>query len=333
MKQINIRNVAEAAGTSIASVSRCLNDKSGVSTPVRRRIVAAAQKLGYDIHFAKRRILALILPTIQVPSLGFYSIQMIDALRTAMAAHNFGCFIISREDIGLLSEVLISGAISFDYLKEVGYEFPNMKNIPLVCLNDIGNHLEQVYHVHSDEEDGISKAMEHLYNNHHTRIGFLYFNEQRSIVGSSYRCQAFRKTAERLAISQSCFIQHQTKDIPAHEAVGMLLQKQCTALIVAGEDMAPPVRRALFVLGKRVPEDISLITAETVQSRFQIPRETTIAQDFPRLAEESIRLLERMIRGDRELGDIAVPYILNIRETVRDLYAQNSTTAPVSIPE
>ena len=111
----------------------------------------------------------------------------------------------------------------------------------------------------------------------------------------------------------------------------MLLQKQCTALIVAGEDMAPPVRRALFVLGKRVPEDISLITAETFRSRFQIPRETTIAQDFPRLAEESVCLLERMIRGDRELGDVSVPYILNIRETVRDLYAQN--TASVSIPE
>ena len=206
-----------------------------------------------------------------------------------------------------------------------------MKNIPLVCLNDLGNHLEQVYLVHSDEEDGISKAMEYLYSNHHSRIGFLYFNEQRSIVGSSRRCQAFRKTAERLAISQSCFIQHLTNDIPAHEAVSMLLQKQCTALIVAGEDMAPPVRRALFVLGKRVPEDISLITAETFRSRFQIPRETTIAQDFPRLAEESVCLLERMIRGDRELGDVSVPYILNIRETVRDLYAQN--TAPVSIPE
>ena len=331
MKQINIRNVAKAAETSIASVSRCLNDKAGVSAPVRKRIIAAAQKLGYDIRFAKRRILALILPTIQVPSLGAYSILMIDALRRAMAAHNFGCFMISREDIGLLSEVLISGAISFDYLKEVGYEFPNMKNIPLVCLNDIGNHLEQVYLVHSDEEDGISKAMEYLYSNHHSRIGFLYFNEQRSIVGSSRRCQAFRKTAERLAISQSCFIQHLTNDIPAHEAVSMLLQKQCTALIVAGEDMAPPVRRALFVLGQRVPEDISLITAETFRSRFQIPRETTIAQDFPRLAEESVCLLERMIRGDRELGDVSVPYILNIRETVRDLYAQN--TAPVSIPE
>ena len=36
MKTINIRDVAREAGTSISSVSRCLNDIPGVAAPVRK---------------------------------------------------------------------------------------------------------------------------------------------------------------------------------------------------------------------------------------------------------------------------------------------------------
>ena len=64
MKQINIRNVAKAAETSIASVSRCLNDKAGVSAPVRKRIIAAAQKLYEGLN--KSRVSATFEETAKV---------------------------------------------------------------------------------------------------------------------------------------------------------------------------------------------------------------------------------------------------------------------------
>lgn len=322
MKKINIRDVAKEAGTSISSVSRCLNDVPGVASSVRRKIIAAVQRLGYDIRTGKKRVIALVLPTIQVPALGLYSSLVIDCIRKRAAEKGYGCLMVSREDIGLLSENLISGAVSFDYLKEVGYQFPNMKNIPLVCFNDTGNHLEQVYSVHSNEKSGIAQAMELLYRNHHTRIGFFYFQESRRVLNSGLRSDAFLSLAESMGIRNSCAVQSLSNDLPVQEALGMLLEKKCTALIVSGEDLAPSVVHALSVFGKRVPEDISLITYETQFSRHYTPRHTTVAQNFPALAEASFDLLEKMIRGEKNLTDREIDYTLIVRESVRDLFQE-----------
>lgn len=331
MKKINIRDVAKEAGTSISSVSRCLNDVPGVAASVRKRILAAVRRLGYDVRSGKRRVVALILPTIQVPGLGLYSVQVIDCIRKKAGEKGYGCLMVSREDIGLLSENLISGAISFDYLKEVCYKFPNMKNIPLVCFNDIGNHLEQVYSVHSNEKHGIQLAVEHLYRNHHTRIGFLHFMENRNVVNSNLRSEAFRNITESLGIRNSCTLQFYSNDLPLEEAVGMLLKKRCTALVVGGEDITLPVMHALFLFGKRIPEDLSLITYENYFSRYHTPRHTTIAQDFPALAEASFDLLEKMMHGEKDLSDREIDYKLIVRESVRDLFQTESD--PVTFPQ
>lgn len=326
MKTSNIRDVAREAGTSISSVSRCLNDIPGVAAPVRKRILAAVHRLGYDVRSGKRRVIALILPTIQVPEIGLYSAQVMDSIRKKAWEKGYGCLMISREDIGLLSETLISGAVSFDYLKEVCYQFPNMKNIPLVCFNDIGNHLEQVYSVHSNEKHGIQLAVEHFYRNHHTRIGFLHYMETRNVVNNNLRSEAFRNITESLGIRNSCAIQFFSNDLPLEEAISMLLKKRCTALLAGGEDLTMSVVHALSLFGKRIPEDLSLISYENRFSRFCTPRHTTIAQDFPALAEASFDLLEKMMLGEKDLSDREIDYKLIVRESVRDLFQNDSSS-------
>ena len=82
----------------------------------------------------------------------------------------------------------------------------------------------------------------------------------------------------------------------------------------------------LSLLGKRIPEDISLITHETQYSRFYIPRLTTIAQDFPALAEASFDLLEKMMLGEKDLSDREIDYKLIVRESVRDLFQNDSSS-------
>ncbi len=322
MKTVNIRDVAEEAGTSISSVSRCLNDVPGVAAPVRKRILAAIQRLGYDFRTGKQRVAALILPTLEIPGIGLYCAAVIDCIRKEAARRGFACLMVSREDLGLLSETLISCTVSFDYLGGISYKFPNMKNIPLVCLNDAGNHLEQVYTVHSNEEDGIRKAVEYLLQNHHTRIGLLSVLETSNNLTTHLRCRAFWSITESLGIRSRCAVQFFSNELPAQEALALLLQKDCTALIAMGENSAPSVVYGLSLLGRRVPEDISLITHETSYSRYFVPRHTTLAQNFPALAEAAFDLLEKMMHGETDLADVEVDYDLVIRESVRDLFAE-----------
>ncbi len=330
MKKINIRDVAKEAGTSISSVSRCLNDVPGVAAVVRRRILAAAHRLGYDVRSRKQHVVALILPTIQIPEIGLYCTAVIDSVRKKAAEKGYGCLMISQEDIALLSEAQISCAISFDYLGDVSHRFPNMKNIPLVCFNDIGNHLEQVYTVHSNEEKGIRMAVEYLLQHHHTRIGLLSVQETPGNLCTHLRCKAFWDITESLGIRNSCAVHFFSNELPAQEAVGLLLKKKCTALIAMGENSAPAVIYGLSLLGKRIPEDVSLITHETQYSRFYVPRLTTIAQDFPAMVEASFDLLEKMMRGEKDLSDREIDYKLIVRESVRDLFQTESE--PLIVP-
>jgi len=56
MPQATIRDVAAAAGVSVASVSRVVNGSKGVSERVRDRVLAAVAELGYRPNRAARSL-------------------------------------------------------------------------------------------------------------------------------------------------------------------------------------------------------------------------------------------------------------------------------------
>ena len=66
---VTIRDVAHKAGVSIGTVSRVLNNKSGVSDKTRQHVLAVAQEMGY---LAPKRVslsnsfLRLLLPLLSI---------------------------------------------------------------------------------------------------------------------------------------------------------------------------------------------------------------------------------------------------------------------------
>ncbi len=74
MKAANIRDVAKEAGVSVATVSRAMNNAKSVSPELKKRVQAAARKLGYRPNTVARslrrrhtRIWALIISDITTP--------------------------------------------------------------------------------------------------------------------------------------------------------------------------------------------------------------------------------------------------------------------------
>ena len=69
--------------------------------------------------------------------------------------------------------------------------------------------------------------------------------------------------------------------------------------------------------GIRIPEDISIIGWESEQvSNFLRPRQTTLAQNFPKLAAESLNLLEHLMNGTPHQRNVLVEYRLIERDSV-----------------
>lgn len=320
MKKINIRQIAKETGLSIASVSRALNNLPGVSARTRQRVIEISRELGFNIRSGRQRTFAVVLPAIHGPILGDYSIQMINALREAILRRGDRAIFLSREDLSILNETMVSGVISFDFQKEISKTFPLLKNIPLVVCNDASCHLENVFGVRSNDEQGMELALQHLHNDlKHTRIGLLYHLASGNSANSNWRVNGFLKAVARHEISSSCHCQRWSGELPLQEALGYLLLKKITALLVSGEGIESQVLHALYLYGKRIPEDLSLLSCESPHSSHYIPRHTTLEQDFRALAAASLELLDKSIYQERPIQDILVDYKLNIRESTSPL--------------
>ena len=103
MKPITIRDLAEAAGTSIATVSRALSGAPKVGRETRSRIIHLAELLGYRSG-NHRKTIGVVLPSLEMPRFDAYTATFQKALTLEIYRRGYRTIILSFEDIELLNE-------------------------------------------------------------------------------------------------------------------------------------------------------------------------------------------------------------------------------------
>ena len=136
---VTIREVADKAGVSIGTVSRVLNNKSGVSEPTRRHVFNVTQELGYIPHMRVplsttrlTHIGLLIRPTEQpLTSDPFYGGIFHGIERTCQESHistSFSTLDIKNSRLrrlpAMISDeringIVLLGALPYDIVKEI----------------------------------------------------------------------------------------------------------------------------------------------------------------------------------------------------------------------
>ena len=96
--------------------------------------------------------------------------------------------------------------------------------------------------------------------------------------------------------------------------------KDMTALFALSDVIAFGAIRAIYDSGLRVPEDISVVGFDGIETGdYTIPRLSTIYQNTERLAGSGVyTLLQRLHFNSGAVHEI-IPYELKIRESVRAL--------------
>lgn len=252
----------------------------------------------------------------EVPRFDAYTAVFQKALTLEIYRRGFRTVILSFEDIELLNETLVDGVLSFDFLGRIGRHWPRIKSLPLVCLNDLPNNLDQVYSVASDELQGMKLGVDYLVSRGHRRIGFLRYLSPK-FWKDIRRQTGFLAAMREHRLEATAFVElYNTQN--DYNALGALLDKNVTAIFAAdGESAGAQIQGILQQFGKRVPEDISIIGWESEQlSNFLRPRQTTLAQNFPKLAAESLNLLEHLMDGTPHQKNILVEYQLIERDSV-----------------
>lgn len=312
MKKTRLTDLAAELGCSVAAVSYALNDRPGVSEKLRERVRELVREWNYE----PLRPRIAVLMTDAGLSLGFYMFSLLNSLRGEAKRRGHQLLIVSRNDLSLLEDRMVSGALSLDFMHEIGRLFPKLKNMPLVCLNDLPNSLENVSTVHSDDEEGIRRALDYLVDCGHRRIG-LFCAASLSGDDRLKPFLAYRRFGTEVELHVEPLEFHHKSTVACR--MEAMLEHKVTAILVSGERYGMEAYGALARLGKRVPEDVSVIGWENPGfSEHQIPPMTSLEQDFRGIASAAFDMLEKKIRGE-QTGNIFIPYKFHIRESVRNL--------------
>lgn len=307
------KQVARETGLSQATISRVFNRQPYVRTEVRWKVLATARRLGYAPRVARRlTTVAIIVGGLEKISLMGYETMMINVLTKHLSKNQLAYEIVPIQDLNTAAEHFVQGGISIAYEPEILARF---KTFPLIAVSAFG----EVPSVSSDHQTGVRMAIEHLLARSHRRIGIVV--NSRTTRVARFRIAGYQQafTDRKLTCRQEWIQAIDGQSLP--ETIDRLCRQQVSALLVCGEDIGIKAYHALSLLGKRIPDDISMISYELPSvSPFLWPAQTTVAQDFDRIAELSVQYLREMMAGKNfPKLDVRVPCRLIERDSVRSL--------------
>ncbi len=321
MKRSNITELAHKANVSVATVSRAMNNHPYVKKDVYDRIMNAAHEMNYTParKNAQKKRIGIIVSGFDTHALNAYSSNMLLHLSKHCGLNGFSMEIIPFSDLYLVEENFLKAAITFERpasltaLKEI-------KHTQFICINSL---IQGFPCVSSDHAQGIEMAVKYLVEHGHKNIAMILPAEVRDSVNSSVslRKESFLKTMinNKLPANEDMIVYLHDKPV---EIVAKIIRAQNPdALIIAGEDLYP-ANYAISLLGISIPKDLSVISYENMFiSEYMNPPQTTVAQDFDRLAAEAMKVADDIVSGkfvDPALR-IIIPNKFIERESVKSI--------------
>lgn len=319
---VTLREVARAAGVSTASASRALTAGGAVSADLRRRILAAADRLGYAPNLAARALAGRRSGLIGVlaNNLGDHLIvAALKAFERRLAEAGYGVMIAvppgsSAHGLSALLELLGRGAEAI-VLAEPTHRLElvdalRMRGVPWIAITEEAGGDQAA--VAAGRRRGAALAARYLLDLGHRRIGVIAPGATATAVGVADALTSSNVSwpADRRPVPT------QDRD-SAHAAMGLLLDgvEVPTAVVCASDLHALAAVRECLRRGIAVPRAISIIGFGDAEfARVAFPALTTLrvpAADLGARVAES--LLLRLVHG--EAPSFETPVKLVVRES------------------
>jgi LacI family transcriptional regulator len=316
-KKVSLRKIAQESGYALCTVSRALNSSAPVAEYTRKKILAAAHKLGYLSLQQKQRI-AIIVNDVYFNTV--YDKNISTALLKAIHARGGIALILTARDMDFLSLGWIDGIISCCYDPSSERKIAKKYNLPIVCINNTSCFSENIYAVNSDDENAIRTALQLLVSNGHSKIALL------ELESSTASCKLRKKYYENL-MRKEFFLRprvYTTLETKVWQGVQLVANDGMTAVIIPSELQDNRCFHFCHLSGIKIPQELSLITWESPGiSEFFQPPLTTMGQNFPQLAEQAVQLLEALCSQKKiKLNNCTVPYILHNRQSIENIKSQ-----------
>ena len=316
-----IKDIAERAGVSIATVSRVLNydETLSVQEETRRRIFEAADALEYTMKEKKKRKKRLNIALLSTYSSAEelqdpYYLTLRMATERALAEQGFRFYVLEPLRAPQPGTDGILGLGTFNREEE---EALLRFGLPLVLADHAAMPLDCDCIIH-DKEYPTAVALQMLHDLGHTRIGLIsdgerstenfYPRSRAGLVRSLTGSDAFLRTARYYTPEEGY----------THFMDLMQQDLRPTAILVGNDSMAIGCYQAAAALGLKIPEDVSLIGCNDIPAaKYMVPPLSTIRLHTDFMGQEAVTLLaDRILNGRKVPMMVTLPGELVLRDSV-----------------
>lgn len=299
-------DVARAAGVSAQTVSRVLSGHPNVQEQTRARVLAAVDRLGYRRNNAARALSSGRSRTIGVVTLRTTHYSRAAVMSGIENAAQDAGYTVSTATTTSLDTSAIEAALS--RLADQGVEgvvlsvplihtSPRIealtRAVPTITID--GSRTDATEVVAVDQFHTARLATRHLLDLGHETVWHVAGPEE--WLEAASRRAGWRATLEAAGRTVPPPLEGDWSPASGYRN-GLVLARipEVTAVFVASDEMAFGVVRALHELGRRVPDDISVVGVDDIElAEYCSPSLTTVAQPFARMGALAVAHLLRHI--------------------------------------
>jgi LacI family transcriptional regulator len=327
VQRVKMADVARTAGVSVATVSKVVNGRWGVSQATVDRVQQVIEQLGYEASLGAQSLRSHRTNVLGILVAEFepFSTELLKGASRAVADTEYELLAYSggargahvgweRRSLSRLSGTLIDGAVIVT---------------PTVLETKPGIHVVAVDPhtgpsglptVDSDNFAGAKLATDYLLGLGHRRIGFL--SGRQDLESARLREAGFRQAMAHAgaAVDEALVRVGGYRPETATGAARELLTQagRPTAVFAANDLSAIATMDVARSLGLAVPDDLSVIGFDNVpESALASPPLTTISQPLQRMGAEALRLLVDLIEGVERNTHVRLPTELVERASCR----------------
>lgn len=333
---VTILDVAKKAKTSIATVSRVLNNQTGYSEKTRKKVLKVVDELGYEYNAIARSLklnktntIGVIVPNIS----SMVTHDLLDGIEEASSAKGYSVIVsytysnIERKKKILknFKEQRVDGLLFVsDYLDDDDYLYLKNMDIPVVLVSTISEKYSLPY-VKTDDYAAAYGAVEFLISKGHQEIGMLS-GDANDLISGITRLNGYKaclKNANLLVEERKiAYGTNYSFDDGKNKLKELLASyPEMTALFVASDEMAAGVIAAAHEMGIKIPEELSIIGYDNILiSQMVWPAMTTVSQPLMEMGSKATDMVLKLINGEIvDAEPVILPYEIIERASVCQL--------------
>lgn len=330
-ERVTLRQVADAAGVSLATASKVMNGRADVGPSTREQVTAVAKDLGYRARRReepRRRTVVIYFDTLT----SAYALQVLEGAEHAARRAGVDLQVVSSgqptsgggltrawmaelADRGTDGVIAVTTAVGSQHAR-----WSRDLSLPLIAIDPVstGEDVRGVVTIGATNWEGGTEAVQRLLALGHRRIGVLAGPE--NSVPARQRVQGYDSALAQAGVgSDPALVEHGPYDYEEGQEAALRLldlEDRPTAIFAVSDVLGVGALRAARQRGVDVPGELSVISFDdTMIAKWTYPQLTAVRQPLFQMGQVAV---ERLLAIAADPGLFAHPFKLETQLVERE---------------